>query len=130
MQEKLSITGINSSQEVSSGFTSLAGERYYAIRNVDALAPFLISVVSNSDHWLFVSSNGGLTAGRVSPQTALFPYVTDDKIHDSTAHSGGKTVLRVSDSKDSRLWEPFNREQNSLFTVSRHLYKNLAGNKV
>ncbi|MEL7306255.1 MAG: hypothetical protein AAGJ56_10555, partial [Myxococcota bacterium] len=54
-------------------FVDLAGQRCYAIQNVDAMQPFLISVVSDQDHWLFVSSTGGLTAGRISPETSLFP---------------------------------------------------------
>ena len=77
---------------VSGEFIDVAGERYYVIRNVDEMAPFFISVISNDDHWLFVSSTGGLTAGRVSPETALFPYVTVDKIHESTPHTGCKTM--------------------------------------
>ena len=31
--------------EVSGEFLTLAGERYYAIRNVDQMAPFFISLV-------------------------------------------------------------------------------------
>ena len=75
------------SGEVSGEFTEIAGERYYAIHNVDKMEPFFISVISNNDHWLFVSSSGGLTAGRVSLETSLFPYTTVDKIHESTAHA-------------------------------------------
>ena len=40
--------------------------RFYRISQVDRLPPFLMTVVSAGDHWLFVASNGGLTAGRVS----------------------------------------------------------------
>jgi len=54
-------------------FLNIAGERYYGIRNVEQMAPFFVSVISAYDHWLFASSTGGLTAGRVSPETALFP---------------------------------------------------------
>ena len=75
-------------------FIDLNGERYYAIHNVDKMAPFFISVVSDSDHWLFLSSTTGLTAGRVSPETALFTYETVDKIHESHLHTGCKTIIR------------------------------------
>ena len=67
---------------VSGEFVTFGGERYYAIRNVDQMAPFFISVISSADHWLFVSSTGGLTAGRVSPETALFPYIPVDRVHE------------------------------------------------
>ena len=87
---------VTENDAVSGEFMDLAGERYYAIRNVDKMDPFFISVISDVDHWLFVSSNGGLTAGRVSPDTALFPYITVDKIHESSAHTGCKTLVRCA----------------------------------
>ena len=42
----------------------IAGENFQKISNVDRMRPFFISLVSNSNHWLFISSSGGLTAGR------------------------------------------------------------------
>ena len=105
-------------------------ERYYAINNVDKMTPFFISVVSDSDHWLFISSHGGLTAGRVSPETALFPYLSVDKIHESATHTGSKTILRVKNNSGTVNWEPFNQEHNNRFDISRHLYKNTLGNKI
>ncbi len=115
---------------VSGSFVTLQGERYYAIGNVDKMPPFFISVVSDSDHWMFIASNGGLTAGRVSPDTALFPYVTVDKIYDSTPNTGSKTVIRVHADGRTRLWEPFNREHSGFYDVERNVYKTLLGNKV
>ncbi len=121
---------INYSNEISGEFIDHQGERFYVIHNVDKLTPFFISVVSASDHWLFVSSNGGLTAGRVSPETALFPYVTVDKIHESSAHTGSKTLLRVYADGCEFEWEPFNMESDGRFHINRHLYKNQYGNKL
>lgn len=116
--------------EVSGEFLTLAGERYYAIRNVDAMAPFFVSLVSSSDHWLFISSTGGLTAGRVSPETALFPYVTVDKIHDSSPHTGSETLITVKGQRDRHTWEPFNREHDGRYSTTRNLYKSVLGNKL
>jgi hypothetical protein len=115
---------------VTGEFVDLDGERFYAIRHVDRMPPFLVNVVSSGDHWLFVSSSGGLTAGRVSPETSLFPYITVDKIHESGLHTGPKTLMRVESPERLHVWEPFNREQDGGFHVSRHLYKNVAGNKL
>ena len=104
-----SIANISSmaSSEVRGEFVTLGGERYYAIRDVDKMPPFFISVVSDSDHWMFIASNGGLTAGRVSPETALFPYITVDRLYESTAHTGSKlccvSKLRASAMTGSRL---------------------------
>ncbi|AAZ28070.1 hypothetical protein [Colwellia psychrerythraea] len=111
-------------------FIMLDDERYYAINNVNNMAPFFISVISNSDHWLFVSSTGGLTAGRVSPETALFPYITVDRIHESDLHTGCKTLLRVDHKGEIVNWEPFNREHDNRYKITRNLYKNLLGNKL
>jgi len=115
---------------VTGEFLEFKGERYYLIGNVDKMAPFFISVISNVDHWLFVSSTGGLTAGRVSPETALFPYVTVDKIHENITHTGSKTMLRVKTSKGISYWEPFDREQDGHYELTRNLYKHTLGNKL
>jgi hypothetical protein len=111
-------------------FVGVSGERYYVIRDVDRMPPFLVSVISSADHWLFVSSSGGLTAGRVSPDTALFPYITVDKIYDSAAHTGSRTLLRVGKPRRQVVWEPFNREQDGRFATTRNLYKTTLGDKL
>ena len=111
-------------------FLDFAGERYFVIRNVERMDPFFVSVISADDHWLFVSSSGGLTAGRVSPETALFPYVTVDKLHDSAPHTGPKTILRIRKGGTVHYWEPFNREQHDRYSSTANLYKNTLGNKL
>ena len=115
---------------VSGEFLTVGEERYYAIRNVDQMAPFFMSIISSSDHWLFVSSSGGLSAGRVAPETALFPYIPVDRIHESNTHTGSTTVLRVRRDVTSHLWEPFSHRHGDRYDTSRHLYKNLLGNKL
>ena len=67
------------------------GERFAVIRNVDRLEPFLMSIVSDSDVWLFVGSNGPFTAGRRNADTALFPYQTADKILRHADTGGART---------------------------------------
>jgi len=116
--------------EVSGEFIDLDGERYYAIHNMDKMPPFFMSIISDSDHWLFVSSTGGLTAGRVSPETALFPYVTVDKIHDNAVHTGCKTIFRISRNGTWHEWEPFNQEHDGRYSIKRNLYKNILGSKL
>ncbi len=120
----------NLKDTVSGAFVTLGEERYYAISNVDKMSPFFISLVSDSDHWMFIASNGGLTAGRVSPETALFPYTTVDKIYDSAANTGSKTLLRVQRDGHSHVWEPFNRAHDRRFITRRNLYKSFLGNKL
>jgi hypothetical protein len=123
-------TGMAGAAAVSGEFVDMDGERYYVIRNVDKMPPFFVSVISSADLWLFASSTGGLTAGRVSPQNALFPYLPVDRIHESSPHTGCKTILRVDRHGRQVLWEPFNREHDGRFATSRNLYKNVLGNKL
>ena len=107
-------------------YTTLFGERYYHIAHYDQMPPFFMSLVSSADHWLFISSTGGLTAGRINADSALFPYETDDKI---TAHSeltGSKTLLRL----EGEVWEPFSCRSDGRYQRERHLYKNNTGNKL
>ena len=33
-------------------------EKFYKIANSDAMRPFFMSIVSDSNHWMFISSNG------------------------------------------------------------------------
>ncbi|MEN7341357.1 MAG: hypothetical protein AAAFM81_00385 [Pseudomonadota bacterium] len=110
-------------------FTNLDGERYYAIENVDRMRDFFVSVVSHDNHWLFVSSNGALTAGRVSPDTALFPYTTVDKIHDSAGTTGAATLIRTRRNGQVVTWEPFSPIRGTDATT-RTIYKNTLGNKI
>jgi hypothetical protein len=129
--ERTKVTDAVSSHAASGELVDLDGERYYVIRNVDAMPPFFMSVISSADHWLFVSSSGGLTAGRISPQTALFPYLPVDRIHDSSLHTGCRTLLRVGQPGGQQvLWEPFNREHDGRFRVTRNLYKSTLGDKL
>src|SRR5206468_6654456 len=85
----------------------LEGEDFYQIANYDRMRPFFMTVVSNADHWMFVSSNGGLSAGRRTADLALFPYYTDDKIRDMAEVTGSKTILLVRKQGREQLWEPF-----------------------
>ncbi|MDG2383376.1 MAG: hypothetical protein P8N76_17025 [Pirellulaceae bacterium] len=111
-------------------YVLLDGERFYRIAHYDQLAPFFMSVVSDSDHWMFISSNGALTAGRRNPEHALFPCETDDKIHDAWDRTGSKTILRLNKTDGDRLWEPFSARYQNLYETERHLYKNIPGNKL
>ncbi|PYX92892.1 MAG: hypothetical protein DMG67_05595 [Acidobacteria bacterium] len=111
-------------------YVDLDNERFYRLANYDAMPPFLMSLVSDSNHWLFISSNGGLTAGRRDPDHALFPYCTDDHIHDSQEQTGSKTLIMVTRDEKSFLWEPFSRRYDKLYRVSRNLYKSVFSNKI
>ncbi len=105
------------------------GETSYRIGGYHTMPPFFMSVVSGFDHWLFVSSTGGLTCGRRQPENALFPYCTDDKIHDARFTTGPKTALLVERSGKTSLWLPFDAGP-FVYRVDRNLYKNVPGNKL
>ncbi len=109
---------------------TLDGEAFYQIANYDRMRPFFMTVVSDADHWLFMSSNGGLTAGRRDANLALFPYYTDDKIRDMADVTGSRTLLRVRSRGKTYLWEPFSDRANGIYRVRRNLYKNVWGNKL
>ena len=85
----------------------IANENFYKISNVDKMRPFFMSIVSNSNHWMFISSTGSLSAGRKNSEFALFPYYTDDKITESSETTGSKTILVIKIANKNYLWEPF-----------------------
>ncbi len=106
------------------------GQIYYKIAAVNRMRPFFMSIVSHSDHWMFLASNGGLSAGRVNSDFALFPYYTDDKITESAEHTGSKTVVLVESGDRQLLWQPFSDQHHGVYRIERNLYKNAYGNKV
>jgi hypothetical protein len=108
----------------------IKNETFYKISDVDAMRPFFMSIVSDSNHWLFVSSNGGISAGRKNAEFALFPYYTDDKITESSEVTGSKTILIVTKNNKPVLWEPFSVRSEGRFAVSRNLYQNKWCNKI
>ncbi len=105
-------------------------ERFYKISNSDLLRPFFMNVVSDGNHWMFISSNGGLSAGRKNAESALFPYYTDDKITESAENTGSKTIIQVREDNRLHVWEPFSIRCEGRYEISRNLYKSIYGNKV
>lgn len=118
------------SDKVEGNFVNIDGENFYKISNCDKMRPFFMSMVSDSNHWMFISSNGGLTAGRKDCDTALFPYYTDDKITESAEITGSKTIFQIHKSGKILLWEPFSDKYEGIYAITRNLYKNNYGNKI
>ena len=128
MTNPKSLFVVNTASELAarSEFVTVDGEPYICIRHVDQLDPFLMSVVSDSDHWLFVGSNSPFTAGRIDPDNALFPYQTVDKILRHPDTSGALSVLLVRTGERWALWEPW-QSSGRIYHLDRHLYKHIHG---
>lgn len=113
------------------GFTTLDGEEYYRISACDRMPPFLINLASDSDLWMFVTSGGGLTAGRVDAEGSLFPYETVDRLYDAGAHTGPVTLIRwTRGTGREQSWEPLSSRSPETPGIERNLYKNLLGNRL
>ncbi len=111
-------------------FVEIDGHRYYQIQNYHHMPDFFMSIVSDSDHWMFISSNGSLSAGRKNRNNALFPYYTVDKIHDHKNITGSKTYFLVDKNEKTFLWEPFTDESQKFYRITRNLYKSNFGNNI
>ncbi len=116
-------------KEVKGEFVEFNNEKFYKINNYDTMPDFFMSIVSDSDHWMFISSNGSLSAGRKNRNNALFPYYTDDKIHDYKGKTGSQTIVLVEKEGKTFLWEPF-LDEHHIYKTERNLYKNIYGNKI
>ncbi len=120
--------------EVIGEYVDFEGEQYYRITNSHLMPDFFMSVVGASDHWMFISSNGALTAGRRNADQALFPYASDDKISAARGETGCITLLRVmppeQDAINGPLWEPFGVHDAATRRIRRNLYKTPLGNKL
>lgn len=109
-------------KRVKGKFITIDGERFYEIANYDAMKPFFISLASDTDLWMYLASTGGLTCGRRSPEEALFPYYTDDKITENYETTGPKTIIND--------WKPFSNEQQPFYEISRKIAKSTIGNQI
>jgi len=120
----------NLQKSVEMSLVEIENEKYYKISNHDAMRPFFMSIVSSNNHWIFISSNGGITAGRKNPNYALFPYYTDDKVSDFADLTGSKTIFQIHSEDKTSVWEPFSEHFTNLYNTKRNIYKNLYGNKL
>ncbi|MDH3295931.1 MAG: hypothetical protein OER95_16565, partial [Acidimicrobiia bacterium] len=121
-------------------FISRGGSDWYRIAGYDLLDPFLITVVSPDDHWMYVSTSGALTTGRGSADRALFPYETDDRLHRAYGRVGPITVIRVVGQPGTEgdgtasiggpaVWEPFS-PHTPIGRVRRELIKSTCGDRL
>ncbi len=101
------------------------GEKHLRIAHIEHMPPFLMSVLSSSDLWMFVASNGGLTAGRQSAERCLFPYETVDRLYERPGLGGPVTLIR-SDDVD---WQPFDIHSHDPAVV-RSVTKSATGDAV
>ncbi|MDF3130537.1 hypothetical protein P0Y35_15120 [Kiritimatiellaeota bacterium B1221] len=97
---------------------------FHCIKDFDRMPPFFMSLVSASDIWAFISSTGGLTAGRKDAEHALFPYTTDDRITENAGNTGPITLIRLPSGK---IWQPFSSELPVTLPRQRNLYKHISG---
>lgn len=111
-------------------YIDIHGERFYCIENYDYMQPFFISLASDTDLWMYISSTGGLTCGRRNPEQVLFPYYTDDKITENYEQTGPKTILRVQTAQGTKLWEPFSSRQMGTYHIIRSIAKSVTGNRL
>ena len=121
---------VSSAERVGGSFVLIDNEKYYQITQYDKMQPFFISLASDSNHWMYISSTGGLSAGRKNPDTALFPYYTDDKISESAEITGSKTILHVIKDYKRYLWEPFSDRNKGIYKIERSIAKSTVGNKL
>lgn len=104
-------------------------DTWYRIDGADRLAPFFMTLASDSDLWAFVSSAGSLTAGRRDEEGAFLPYETVDKIHARWQHTGPRTWIVIEGANGADLWEPFAHYLGQ-GTGQRSVWKNLSGTRI
>ena len=93
------------------GLVEVDGQGFYMIPDVD--------------RWMFISSAGPLTAGRMDSKRALFPYETDDRLHNAAGNVGPVTAIRID---GQTVWRPFHGPSGD--ATHRSLYKSVVGDSV
>jgi hypothetical protein len=114
---------------VSEGFCTIDNVEAYLIPDLNTMRPFLMSLVSDCDLWMYVSSHGSLTAGRSTEDRAIFPYQTDDVLHLTPAHAGPLTLLHVGVAGEApTYWTPFSEDSSA--GTRRSLAKSLSSSRI
>lgn len=115
---------------VTGSFLDYREQKYYRIIHYDKMKPFFMTLTSSDDHWLFISSTGGLTAGRTDADNSIFPYYTADKISENSENTGSRTIIRVALQGKPVIWIPFSDYYNGIYKIERNILKNIPGNSV
>ncbi len=125
---RMTVKRINKGEQymsVTGSFVTIDNTEYYKISDSKKLAPFFIQVASASDIWIFMSSNGGVTAGRKNSDGNLFPYTTNDKL-DFDCHTGSKTIIKLG----KKYWQPFCSALVEQYKITRNIYKSYYANSI
>jgi hypothetical protein len=132
----MSAIAVTKDAKVKGEYVQLDGEHFFQIANHNLMPDFFMSITGASDHWMFISSNGALTAGRKNADFALFRYATDDQISAMRRSTGAFTLIRQS-AKDAdaaqsatATWEPFTGSEADFDGQYQNIYKSPLGNKV
>ena len=104
-------------------------DNLYKISNFKDIDPFLMSITSADNHWMYISSSGCLSAGRQKAEHALFPYVTDDLLHKNAHFTGPITCISIDIDNKKYSWQPFSNQIDN-YKKNQNLYKNSLGNKI
>ena len=87
-----------------------------------------MTLTSCSNHWMFISSTGGITAGKVNSNSSLFPYYTDDRVSENVSNTGPLTAILIEKDDKNTLWKPFTNYGENIYNTKSYLYKNIYGN--
>ena len=79
----------------------------YKIKNINEIPPFLMTLTSAYDHWMYISSTGCLTAGKSEAKHAIFPYVTDDLLHQNISFTGPISLVKIKSKRKIKYGTPF-----------------------
>ena len=103
-----------------------SGREYVVIDGMESFDPFFLNIVSAGEQWFFCSSDGAPCAGRRSPESALFPYYTVDKIIDNWNNTGPWTAI----ASEGQFWNPFRPSIAQLVPIKRRLLKSALGDEL
>lgn len=124
-------------KEINGSFAKLDGKDVYKIENYDQMENFFMTITSSSDIWNFCWSQGGITAGRINSNYAVFPYYTADKVSDAGAYTGNYTSIAVKTSDGVEYWEPFSsfylspsQKKAAEKNLVHNIYKSFNGTQV
>lgn len=111
--------------------SNILGEKAQRISATHLMEPFLMQMITDSDVWGFIGSQGAIAAGRRNRDSSFFPYTTQDKLFDLCSVAGSFTLIRsATDYLNWDSWTVHGGECPVGEGVQHAVEKSLTGTKI
>jgi len=105
-------------------------EKFLKISDAELMPDFFMSITSSFNHWIYIDSNGSLSAEEKDSKNAIFPFYENDNLIKSAKIFGNKGILRIETGQKTYNSERFPKRFFNKNRQKREGHKDLFINKI